>query len=126
LAWSLRLRTDLPACAGCQPPMPGEVPSLSWTDGGGSALQWPAVPGAAWYRVYRGEPRDLPNLLTPALDACSRCIASTPGRGAALAEIPERGSMFWHVVRAASGAGEGPAGNATAGPLQQDSSGTCP
>jgi hypothetical protein len=84
------------------------------------------MPGAAWYRVYKGEPRDLPNLLTPALDACSRWVGATTATGSVITETPPVGSMFWYLVRAASGAGEGPAGNTTSGPRQQDSSGTCP
>ena len=43
-----------------------------------------------------------------------------------LTEIPGAGSFFWYLVRAASAGGEGPAGDASAGPRMQNSSGSCP
>jgi hypothetical protein len=98
----------------------------SWTPGTKSSLQWESIPGATFYNVYRGIPSDLPQLLDPAPDSCRRHTTTGTITGSVLGETPSGGSLFWYLVRAANGAGQGPAGDATAGPRSQESTGDCP
>ena len=91
----------------------------------GAGSEWEAVPGATFYDVYRGEPSGLPDLLDPGLDSCRRLATTGTVTGSSLGETPPEGSFYWYLVRAANGAGEGPAGDATAGPGSQDT-GDCP
>jgi hypothetical protein len=83
------------------------------------------VVAAASYNLYRGADADLPALLDTGVDSCRR--ASTTGlMVGGLTETPAQGFFTWWLVVAENGAGEGPAGAATAGPRVLDSSGPCP
>jgi hypothetical protein len=114
-------------CHSCALSPPALSPvALSWGPVGKDGLQWDSIPGAAFYNVYRGVPSDLPNLLSAAPDSCLRTTTTTTATGDILTEVPPDESFFWYLVRAGNGAGEGPAGDATAGPRIQDSSGQCP
>jgi hypothetical protein len=99
---------------------------LNWGSASASNLQWESIPGATFYNVYRGAPSDLPNLLNPVADSCRRATTTIPATGSVLGEAPPGGSFYWYLVRAANGAGEGPPGDATAGPRSQERSGDCP
>jgi len=113
------------ACSDCAVSAPELSPDqLTWS-GDKSTLSWGPVAGASFYGVYRGTPPDLPALLTPAADSCRLAVTSST-TSAGLAEIPPEGSFYWYVVRSANGAGEGPAGDATAPARSLNSSGACP
>jgi len=120
--WSLRIETAGPTCTPCAQGQPGQVAGVRWDEA--SALSWDAAPGAAWYSVYEGARDDLPRLLGPEGESCLRAQAS--GTGASIAGTPAPDQLLWYLVRAGNGAGEGPAGAATAGPRMQDSLGDCP
>src|SRR6185436_3089272 len=114
-------------CRACSLSPPVQEPlALSWSPGGKASLQWETVAGATFYNVYRGGPADLPSLLTPATDSCRRTVTTATVTGNVLGETPPTDSFYWYLVRAANGAGEGPAGNASAGPRLQDVTGDCP
>ncbi len=125
-SWSLTATTTAGfVCNACALSAPtGEPSSLGWS--GKSALQWEAISGASFYNIYRGAGADLPSLLTAAPDSCLRAVTTATTTGATQGEMPPSGSFYWYLVRAANGAGQGPAGNATAGPRSLDSTGACP
>ena len=112
------------SCASLDPP--GEVPSpsLRW-DETKQALAWDPVAGATSYRIYRGAGSDLPNLHDDTPDSCLRSTEAAESAGG-LVDVPSESSFEWWLVRAVNAAGEGPAGDGTAGPRVQDSTGACP
>ena len=112
-------------CNDCPVSAPtGEPLGQVWTDKLGQA--WQPVPNTSFYRLYRGTGTTLPDLVTIAPDACLRLVTTETSTGPVLAETPAAGGILWYLVRAANPAGDGPAGDATSGPRQQQSSGTCP
>jgi subtilisin-like proprotein convertase family protein len=125
-SWSLIL--TLPSgfvCTACNVSAPVLEPvTLNWTSG--TSIAWESITGASFYDLYRGALADLPNLLNPVADSCRRIVTTGTSTGSVLGETPPVGSIYWYLVRAANGAGEGPAGNATAGPRSQQSTGDCP
>jgi subtilisin-like proprotein convertase family protein len=127
-AWSVTLTYASGfVCSACGVTPPAAEPvALTWGPGGNTGLQWESIAAATFYDVYRGEPADLPNLLNPAADSCRRTTTVATATGNVLTEIPPVASFYWYLVRAANGAGEGPAGSATAGPRSQESAGACP
>lgn len=127
LAWSLTLTTSSPAtCIPCSVPAPGDPLPLVWSPGSATSLEWPAAPDAIWYDLYRGVRADLPNLLNATPDSCHRTFGTDLTTGNVLTETPPPGTLYWYLVRAGNAAGAGAAGDATAGPRTQDSSGACP
>jgi subtilisin-like proprotein convertase family protein len=128
MAWSLtQTLAGGFVCNSCGVSSPTLEPvSVSWSPGSTTALQWEAIPGATFYNVYRGTPADLPNLLSSTADSCRRATTTNSTTDGVLTEVPPVGSFYWYLVRAANGAGEGPAGNTTTGPRSQESSGDCP
>jgi hypothetical protein len=105
---------------------PGADPSdaLAWIDM--DTLTWPTVAGASTYKLYRGTRSSLPGLLNGSPNSC------TAYEGAAAASwafgdpsILPPGDFFWYLVTASNAAGDGPAGDATAGPRTVNSSGAC-
>jgi subtilisin-like proprotein convertase family protein len=124
--WTLQLTTWTgDECNDCAIAAPTAEPlGQVWTGRAGQA--WQPVPNASFYDLYRGTEATLPDLLTTAPDACRRLITTETSTGAVLTETPAAGGTFWYLVRAANPAGEGPAGNASAGPRQQQSTGACP
>jgi subtilisin-like proprotein convertase family protein len=115
------------ACSACGMAPPGLAPvTITWSPGGKSSLTWDSVPGATFYNTYRGSPSGLPLLLNGAVESCLRTTSVATTTGSVLGEIPPSNSFYWYLVRAANGAGQGPAGNATAGPRSQESTGSCP
>jgi len=115
-----------PQCTGCFVLPPGSVQTLSWSPGGTANLQWAAASGAGFYNLYRGEPADLPNLLDDSVDSCKRLTTIHLATGDVLDEDPAGDSVFWYLVRAGNGGGEGPSGAATAGARVLDDGGVCP
>ncbi|MCI0658850.1 MAG: hypothetical protein L0170_17500, partial [Acidobacteria bacterium] len=105
---------------------PGEVLNLNWTAGSTTSLEWSPVAGASTYALFRGTQVELLNLAHEGVDSCFRAetAGTTTGAGS-LAEIPAIGSLQWYVARAANGAGDGPAGNASSGPRVHDSAVVC-
>jgi subtilisin-like proprotein convertase family protein len=127
-AWSVTpTYTSGFVCSACNVSLPAEEPvTLTWSPGSKSSLEWEPIAGATFYNVYRGAPADLPSLLTSVADSCRRTATNATVTGNVLTETPPDGSFYWYLVRAANGAGEGPAGDATAGPRSQESTGDCP
>jgi hypothetical protein len=113
-----------PCAAAVEPPGEVAAASLLWS-GTKDALSWDPVATASSYRVYRGAGIDLPLLLDATPDSCLRATTASTTAGD-LAEAPPEGSLLWWLVRAANAGGEGPAGQATSGPRNQDSLGACP
>lgn len=104
---------------------PPEVQSLGWCAGRNDCLTWNAVSGADKYRLYRGEGAGLPCVLNPSLDSCAEGVYVTATTGNTIVELPAPGTMFWFLVTAVDGSGEGSPGSATAGPRALDTTGTC-
>ncbi len=124
--WTLELTTSAGyQCINCAVSAPAvEVLDQAWSPDK-STHSWSPVAGAVAYNVYRGAGGDLPNLVTPAVDSCLRLTTGATST-TALTEHPAAGGLYWYLVRAINGGGEGPAGNATSGPRVHDSSGSCP
>jgi subtilisin-like proprotein convertase family protein len=127
-SWSLTLTVPSGfVCTACNLSAPVLEPvTLNWTSGSKTSIAWESIAAASFYDLYRGAPGDLANLLNPVADSCRRTVTTGTSTGSVLGETPLDGSFFWYLVRAANGAGEGPAGNATAGPRSQESTGACP
>jgi subtilisin-like proprotein convertase family protein len=127
-SWSLTLSVasgfDCTACNVSPPVL--EPLALNWSPGTTTSLAWEPIAGASFYDLYRGGLADLPNLLNAVAESCRRTVTTGTSTGNVLGETPPVGSIYWYLVRAANGAGEGPAGNATAGPRSQESAGDCP
>jgi hypothetical protein len=92
-----------------------------------TTMSWTADATATGYRLYRGVPADLPNLVTTAVDSCTRydgveTTFNLNGTG----DQPASGTFLWFLVTAYNGIGEGSAGNASAAPRTVNSSGVCP
>jgi subtilisin-like proprotein convertase family protein len=113
-------------CPPCYVPVPGGVAELGWNGSGKAEIDWTPTVNASFYSLYRGLPADLPALLDQNVDSCKRMSTSSLNTGEVLHEDPAAGSLFWYLVRAGNGAGEGPAGEATAGTRLLDDAGVCP
>lgn len=88
---------------------------------------WPSEPTATGgYRLYRGIISQLPSLLTTDQDSCLK-YEGTDTSVDLSADDPSavEGRLYWYLVTAYNGAGEGPAGNGTAGSRIVNSTGTC-
>ena len=93
-------------------------------DGDKITQSWPPAARADAYILYRGVPGDLPNLLIGYPNSCVVYWgASTDAQDPSL---PDPGQFFWYLVTGLNDQGEGPAGDATAGPRIVISSGSCP
>jgi len=98
--------------------------ALTWTDA--TTLTWPANPNATNYLVYRGTYPLLPEVITALDDSCTKYSGSAATATDADDPTGETGRMYWYLVTGENGAGEGPAGNATAGAREINSTGACP
>jgi hypothetical protein len=126
-AFSLELKTAMGwICIDCAPAIPsGEPIQQVWV--GKDGQQWEPIAGATSYHMYRGVAADLPKLLTADPESCARLTTAGTTTGPVLTESPAAGGLYWYMVRAASTAGEGPAGSANpGGPRNQGSTGACP
>jgi hypothetical protein len=104
---------------------PGEVTNLAWCSGPKNCLQWDPVAAATEYRVYRGERLSLSCLLNPAFDSCNDATVVTNSTGTTTSEVPAVGGVYWFLVTAADGSGEGVCGTASAGPRDAEHNGAC-
>jgi hypothetical protein len=104
---------------------PGDTPatSQSWTDK--DTHTWPANLQAASYIVYRGTLGDLPNLLDTNLDSCTKYTGAATSIPVTDDPSIVPGGFYWYLVTGVNGAGEGTAGNATAGERIVNTTGTC-
>ncbi len=112
------------ACSSCFVPLPSVVPSLGWA--GAESLQWAPAGGAKFYDLYRGLHTDLPQLLNEAVDSCKRLTTTALASGALLDEVPAANSIYWYLVGAGNGGGQGAFGSATDGPRIVNDAGVCP
>ena len=125
--WSLQLTTlSSPQCTSCSLSTPGEVLGDKFTSGSKSSMDWDPTANASFYTVYRGTQASLSSLLTPANDSCKRQVTAGLVTGNTLSENPPLDAIYWYLIRAGNGGGEGTAGYATAGERTQNSSGNCP
>ena len=103
-----------------------EADAQGWSEDK-TTQSWPSEPTATGgYRLYRGTLSQLPSLLTTENDSCLKY----DGAGTSVdlsADDPSgvEGSLYWYLVTAYNGAGEGPAGNGTTGSRIVNSTGTC-
>ena len=91
-------------------------------------LAWAAVDGADGYRVYRGILEELPDLLLDgAGDSCQADVGAATVWDISSHTPPEPGRLYWYLITAYNGAGEGAAGYAS-GPTARvlNPSGSCP
>jgi outer membrane protein assembly factor BamB len=103
---------------------PGEVNDLAWCAGTKTCLQWTSTVTSSRYQVLRGVQGGLPSLLNSGIDSCDRILVQ-PATASGLTETPPSGAFFWYLVTATNACGQGPAGNATAGPRIVNTSGNC-
>ncbi len=121
---SLRINYTPPAIATCEyvgigecsAPLPGEAaPGDIYENGqtwSGTSQSWPALTGATGYKLYRGIQSGLPNLLTADNDSCLRYEGSTTSVDLSPDDpSSETGRLYWYIVTAINGSGEGPSGN---------------
>jgi len=105
--------------------VPVEAAPLTWTDK--DTLAWPAVAGAWSYRLYRGTRSSLSGLLDGSSNSCTVYEdAAALSWGAGDPSLLQPGDFYWYLVTAVSTAGEGSAGDASAGFRTVNSSGACP
>jgi len=118
--------SQAPCISGGAPP--GEQSGLHYVDA--STLSWGLDAGATGgYAVYRGTGPELPAILTGATDSCSVFGTSDPFENSADMTgegSPPPGGIYWYVATGWNAVGEGPPGDATAGPRVVDSVGACP
>jgi subtilisin-like proprotein convertase family protein len=127
-AWSIQLTTSgNPSCLSCTPiQVAGEATNLRFLSGSKTGMEWSAALYATSYNLYRGVAADLPLLLNASDDSCRRLVVAGTSTGSVITEAPSSGAIYWYLVLGQNGTGEGPAGNATAGPRVLNSSGACP
>ena len=104
---------------------PPEVGGLVWCPGSKTCLSWSPAAGAATYRLYSGRLATLPDLLAASPDSCLVSQSAATTTGPLLQDRPEPCSLFWYLVTAQNAEGEGPAGDASAGPRVVNSTGSC-
>jgi hypothetical protein len=122
----VRLASDFAGqCDECVVASPGPVSGLGWPTTVQN-IEWGEAETTAYYRLYRGVPQDLPNLLDFGDDSCLRMTTLEPATGEAITEVPPSGSFYWYLVTSGNSAGESAAGNATAGPRVRNGSEVCP
>jgi len=97
--------------------------NFTWS---GQAMNWVADANATGYRVYRGLLSNLPALCDATNDFCLRYDGGSTGLDVS-GDDPsgQSGRCFYYLITGYSGAGEGPAGSATCGTRQVNSSGGC-
>jgi len=106
-----------------------EAKNLRWKPSPAkNSVEWDAAANATEYRIVRGSPLDLPNLLTTGQDGCTAVTEPQQATGS-LSTVPPPGSFFWYLVVGASGNIAGPAGPARIGGIETarsvDPTGAC-
>ncbi|HEX4826333.1 MAG TPA: putative Ig domain-containing protein [Candidatus Polarisedimenticolaceae bacterium] len=105
--------------------IPVEAAPLNWIDK--DTLAWPSVAGAWSYNLYRGTRSSLPALLDGTANSCTVYEgAAALSWGAGDPSLLQEGDFYWYLVTAVNTAGEGSAGDASAGFRTVNSSGACP
>jgi hypothetical protein len=106
----------------------GAVTGQQWS--GKTTMTWAVnATATSGYRLYRGVAADLPRLLTGAGNACLRFTGADQNANSAAGLVDDpsaAGGLYWYLVVGDNLFGEGPAGNATAGPRLINSGGNCP
>ncbi len=107
--------------------VPDEVASGTNFTWSGQTMNWTADPNATGYRVYRGLLSNLSALCDGDTDFCLR----NDGAGTSFdvtGDDPSgvSGRCYYFLITGYSGAGEGPAGTATCGARQINTTGVCP
>jgi hypothetical protein len=118
-------------CSNIPSPPPETAPGTSlsvaqtWSDK--NTQSWYANSQATYYKIYRGQLADLPNLTTgSANNSCLRATGIT-GTTYTLSEAPpSAGDFYWYLITGVNIGGEGTAGNPSSGSRTLRSSGTCP
>jgi fibronectin type 3 domain-containing protein len=112
----------------CGGTVPGEVDPTTNKFSDKDTLAWAAVTGADGYRVYRGILEDLPELLlNNPDDSCQVDVGAATVWDISAHIPPAPGHLYWYLITAYNGVGEGTAGYAT-GPTARvlNPSGSCP
>jgi hypothetical protein len=101
---------------------PGDA--LSWS---GTSVGWPSTGTASGYRLYRGLQANLANLANVSTDFCTRYDGGSLTQDCTLDDASlVTGRCYYYLATAYNGGGEGPAGTATAGARQVNTTGVCP
>jgi subtilisin-like proprotein convertase family protein len=115
------------SCGNVTPP--AEVATgtnYTWT---GQVMGWNSDPSATGYRVYRGVMANLPSLCNATQDFCIRYDGTNTSLDVSSdnpAVIDPANRVVFYIITAYNGAGEGPAGNATCGGRQVNTTENCP
>jgi N-acetylneuraminic acid mutarotase len=105
--------------------VPFEATPLIWIDK--DTLAWPSVAGAWSYKLYRGTRSSLSSLLDGTPNSCTVYEGAPElSWGAGDPSLLEQGDFYWYLVTAVNTAGEGSAGDASAGFRTVNSSDACP
>ncbi len=115
--------SEFSQCALVDDQTPAEVTNAMWANP--TRLDWPAVPDADSYIVYRGRLGFLPNLQNSATESCLRFNGTGTTTGDILNETPGVGSILWWISTAVNSFGEGSAGSGSAGQRSLQSFGAC-
>jgi titin len=104
--------SEFSACSAIGPSPIAEVLGVAWASK--SELSWSAAAGATSYRVLRGDPASLPDLLDTDLDSCTRLATANLTSGPILGEDPASAGVrfYWYLVVGTNGTDDGPAGGA--------------
>jgi parallel beta-helix repeat protein len=118
--------SEFSACAVVASSPVAEVEGVGWASK--TELTWSAAAGATSYRVLRGDPASLPDLLDVDIDSCTRFTGAELTSGPALTEDPAVAGLkyYWYLVVGTNGTDDGPFGVATAGVRIANVSGSCP
>jgi hypothetical protein len=106
---------------------PGTSLSVAQTWSDKNTHNWSANSQATYYKIYRGQLADLPNLTSgSANNSCLRATGLTSTTFTLSEAPPAAEDFYWYLVTGVNIAGEGTAGNATSGARALRSSGACP
>jgi subtilisin-like proprotein convertase family protein len=133
-AWRIVVSTTAPSDCGAKGTAtcavgevaPGDVLATAQTWSDAQTQTWPSNPDATSYTLYRGVQADLPNLLNNNTDSCTVHTGSDTFYTVNDDPTQAAGGFYWYLVTGTNGAGEGTAGNATAGARIVNSTGLCP
>lgn len=90
---------------------PPPITGFRYIDLVGELVEWDTIPGVSFYTIYRGTGGDFPFLLSGEIDSCSRMMVADPVNMPPLDEVPTKlGEVFWYLMTATNGIGEGSAG----------------
>ncbi len=92
-----------------------EAKNLRWKPSPAkNTAEWDPAANATEYRIVRGTPTDLPNLVSGVQDGCT-AVTETQAVTTTLTTVPAPGSFFWYLAVGATGNVAGPAGQARIG-----------